>query len=149
MDTFINGNQVSFADTTMSANGRDVSIGALKSVNFTSSLEPGLIQGNGTVYAAGKTAGNYTATADFEMLLSESRDFEADLTNDGETKPLTTDFDMQISYALPDESFTTTVNLRGCRIKSRAVSAANGSDAIYMKYELVVMKVEIDGLADA
>lgn len=147
MDTFINGNRVSFVDVSMSANGSDVPVGALKSVNWTSSLDPGMLQGN-SIFSPGRTSGYYAASADFEMLLEESDDFEDDLTDGGSTGLLQTDFDMSLSYALSDESYVETVVLRGCRIKTHGQSASNGNDGLYMKYELSVMRIERNGRAD-
>lgn len=147
-DTFINGNRTQFADVSMSADGGDIPVGALKSLNFSSSLEPGVLAGN-SIYSPGLTNGSYTASADFEMLQSESDAFESDLTDDGSVGLYQTDFDIQASFALSDESYVETVNLRGCRIKSRELSASAGTDGLYYKYTLVVRRVARNGRPDA
>lgn len=147
-DTWINGNRVSFVDVSMEADGNDIPIGALRSINWQGSLEPGIIEGN-AVFSPGRTSGTYKGSADFEMLLAESDDFENNLTNNGNTGLLQTDFLMQVSYALTDESYVETVKLRGSRIKTHGVSGTSGSDALYMKYELTVMRIERNGRADA
>lgn len=147
-NTFINGNVASFVDTTMSAGGSDIPVGSMKSLNWQSSMEPGVIQGN-SVFTPGLTSGYFLGSADFEILLSESDDWENALTNFGASGLLQTDFDIQVQYALSDESYVETVNLRGCRIKTHGVSAGNGSDALYMKYELVVRRIERNGRPEA
>lgn len=148
MDTNINGNRVSWADFVFSKpDGTDVPSGAMKSFNWQSSQEPGNIQGN-AVYSAGKTAGFFVASADFEMLMNEASDWEDDLTNSGDTKLYRTDFDMSASYINEDETEKHTVTLRGCRVKSRTVSAANSTDPICNKYEMVVQRVTFDGRDD-
>lgn len=147
-DTWINGNRASFVDVSMEANGQDIPIGALRSINWQGALEPGMVEGN-SVFSPGRTSGNYKASCDFEMLLAESDEFESNLTNDGSTGLLQTDFFMQVSYALSDESYVETVKIRGARIKTHGVSGQNGNDALYMKYELTVMRIERNGRPDA
>lgn len=147
-DTWINGNRVSFVDVSMEADGTDIPIGALRSINWQGGLEPGIIEGN-AVFSPGRTSGYYKATCDFEMLLEESDDFEDNLTNSGDTGLLQTDFFMQVSYALTDESYVETVKLRGTRIKTHGASGTSGNDALYTKYECTVMRIERNGRPDA
>lgn len=142
--TLINGNRYSFANITIQLGGVEVARGALKSINYDASQEPGLVQGN-QVAPVGRTVGYGSATGSFEMLASEWDDFNDSLTNSGETPTMSVDFDIIISYSVNDVDVRTD-SLLGCRITKIGSANTQGNDATTKACDLSIMQVYENGI---
>jgi hypothetical protein len=146
--TLINGNRYSFTsiDAVASVTGAPIAVpkGALQGINYTGSVDPGLVQGNQQA-PVGRTGGYGTSEGDFEILAAEADDFNAALTGGG-TFPLTgVDFDWTVGYGVNDIDTRIDV-LRGCRIISVESPNAKGNDASVKRYRMSIMRVRLNGV---
>lgn len=151
MSTYVNGNRVSVVDSRLTLDGERIAKGVLQSLDWTSTLEPGIIKDGNSIRSAGRTAGKYEANVSFELLLEDAEQFEFDLTGDGATGLLQTEFDMEHQFKLEDSqtTFVQTVAARGLRLKSHGYQTGGGSDPIKMKYECtLIAPIEVNGRPD-
>lgn len=145
--TLINGDRFSFTSISVNMAGRDEAKGTFKSVNYTGTQEPGVVQGN-AVMVTGLTAGYFQGAGDFEMLVAELDAFLSYLTNDGDLPILGIDFDMVVSYAENDVDVRTDT-LQGCRITEISSSNTQGTDGTTKTCKLFIRRIFLNGLAMA
>ncbi len=142
--TLINGNRYSFTDVFVQLNNVDMAKGVFKSIDYSAEQTSGEVYGN-QVTMVGKTQGTAKGTCSFEMLISDSDDFDSNLTNAGETPIMSVDFTIQVQFSVNDVDVRTD-RLEGCRIQKVDTSNQQGSDATMAKYEILAMRVYKNGI---
>lgn len=149
-NTAINGTRYAF--TNFSCEAHTITGGAyvppkgvMQAMNWSAKQDPGIVDGN-QVVQVGVTDGYGRGSGDFEILLSESDDFEAKLSGDGAVPVMSVFFDWVGAYSVNDIDVTTFV-LRGCKITGIDVNNAKGTDAITTKYTINIAQIFKNGIA--
>jgi hypothetical protein len=134
----VNNRTYSFASVEIDIDGTIYT--AVKSINYSDSLEPGELRGT-AVHALARTAGEYKAEASFEVSLAEAK-LIREKVGDGymlKSFPITVTF-------TEDNEETHKHELVGCRMKKNDNSNQSGSDPTMEKIDLHVMYIKRDGL---
>lgn len=142
--TQVNGCRYSFTNLSAAANGSDFARGIFKAVNYDAMQEPGIVQGN-QIGIMGRTDGYGTASGNIEMLLSESDDFNAFLTNNGAFPLMGVFWDLTVSYSVNDVDVRTD-QLLGLRITKVGQANQQGNDASTVTYDLSIAKMYRNGI---
>jgi len=142
--TQINGNRYGFTNVFVQLNGADMAKGVFKSIDYGSEQTSGEVYGN-QVSMVGKTEGTGKGTCSFEMLLSDSDDFDSQLTNGGAVTIMSVDFTIQVQFSVNDVDVRTD-RLEGCRIQKVDQTNQQGSDAAMAKYEILATRVYKNGI---
>ena len=120
----------------------------MQSFDWSAKQEPGEVEGN-QVAPVGVTDGYGKGTGSFEMLLSDSDDFEAAITGGPGLFPLmSTFFQWTVQYSIntlaqPD---ITTQILRGIKITGVDHSGTKGSDPATVKYSMRFSQIIKNGI---
>ncbi len=118
--------------------------GVMQAFNWSAKQDAGEVEGN-QVAPVGVTDGYGKGTGDFEMLLSESDDFDSALTGAGAVPLMSVFFTWVVQYSVNDIDVTTTV-VEGIKITGLDQSGAKGSDPATAKYTFRCSKITKNGV---
>ena len=136
----INGVRFDYSCVTVSLNAK--SFRGIKSVNYNDSLEPGDVFGTGA-QRIGRTRGQYKADGSIEFYEEEWRDFLASIPKGVGTMEVV--FPVSVAYARRQGDPTHEDKLIGCRIKKIDDARQEGTEALTVKVDLDIMRVERSG----
>lgn len=108
-------------------------------LNWSQSLEPGLVRGTRPEVIA-RTTGEYEAEGDFSMPLEDYAALIADL-GDGY---MAISFNIVANYSNEGQN-NTKVELVGCRITGEEGGSEEGGDPAMVEVSLSIMRVEVNG----
>lgn len=143
--TKINGNRYGFTSISVEAGNYSAPKGVFEAINYTATQDPGVVQGN-AVEVTGLTAGYGVGAGDMTMLLSESDDLIASLTQNGARPIMSVDFDIIVAYAENDVDVRVDT-LRGCRITEVGNPNQKGNDGSTRTFKLFIRKPLLNGIA--
>ena len=129
----VNGHEYSFVSLSCSAGTQKLK-GLLKSINYSDSLEPGVVEGD-SVQDQGFTRGKYKAECSLEFVTRRAYQEWLSSLGEGAYEQY---FTMTVVYSETNVSPVITDKIINCRIKKPAVDAS-GTDAIAVKVDLAVL----------
>lgn len=144
----INGHRYGFSSIEIDYAG--LKIAGFKSINYSSSLDPGELRGNSAV-VLGRTRGNFSSDASCEMYRLEFDNLKEKLAAIGLATPgqmgfMEVSFPIIVSYCELSAANATVDTLVGVRIKKVDSSNAQGTDASTIKLDLHVMNILYNGV---
>ena len=145
-NTIVNGNRYSFVDISTVIAGITYAAGPYKSIDYSHTQESNYVYGTNTK-PLGRTPGQWKGTASIEMLKSEYQNLIDSISQTNAAVSISTfEFDIQIAYT--DEQGTGVIldTLISCRIQGISQSNAVGTDATYVKLDLMPMDILYDGV---
>lgn len=156
-DTYVNGTRYSWPNFSCIAtainNGSNATNGgnytppkgAMQSFNYSAKQEGADVDGN-MVGPVGVTDGYGRGTLDWEILKSESDDFDAGISGGpGGTPLMSCFFQWTISYSINDID-TTTVIFQGVKISGVDENGQKGTDAATVKYSARCSRIIKNGI---
>lgn len=151
--TAINGDRFDFTTLSLEAStaprfgaqNYQFAKGVIASINYDATQDGANVQGN-QVGVVGRTPGYGTSTGSMEVLVSESDDFHALITNNGQIPIMSVYFDLRVSYSVNGTDVRTDT-LRGIRITKIGSANQKGSDASTKTYELNIAQIFLNGIA--
>jgi hypothetical protein len=135
----INGFRYQFSNIEIDIDG-DV-ITEVTSIDYEHKLEPGETRGTGSVYATGRTTGEYTASGKIELPIHVAAALRARLGKGYLRKP----FPITVSYADEGQPVITD-RLFDCRMTGESNSHSNGTDGLVESIDLHIMRVQKNGV---
>lgn len=143
----INGLMYSFASIEAFFNG--FPIAGIVSINYKSSLKPGIARGTGA-QKMGRTIGDHDADCDFEMYLLDAMAFIATLGNAGGFGFGVGEFIVRVGYQeiFSEVPMPPTLDvILGARVTELAASNQQGTDPSKRKFTTDVMDVLHNGVS--
>jgi hypothetical protein len=120
--------------------------GVFASFNWEASQDSGEVQGN-RIQSLGVTDGYGLGKGDFEILLSEARDWQKLITGSGQFPVMSVFFNYRVILSVNNGQDVTIIEVNGMKINNVGAGMARGNDAATLKYSYRAGQVFVDGIA--